>query len=334
MRVCLAAVVVFALGTAAFAQGGRGSIAGTLTSPDGDLVGGARVQAKNATSGNIYVAESSQSGAYTIADLPAGTYELTIPAIGFTFNQYVKGDLRVQAGQTLRADVRLEWAGNLGTVGDDTFLTVRNRNANLTGPMPRTADGKPDLTGMWNGSADVGPEESAGLPWAVAIKKQRLESNWKESPSAFCLPGEIVPSSPFLYQIVQTPSALVQMFEDVPSHRLVYLDGRSHPKDVEPSWRGHSIGKWEGDILVIDTLGFNDKSWLPDALPHSEMLHVVERYHRTDLAHLVIDIILEDPRTLSKPWQLHTTWTLAPREDLLEYVCAENNKYNEHAVGK
>jgi hypothetical protein len=186
----------------------------------------------------------------------------------------VKKDRLVQAGQTLRADVRLEWAANLGTLGDDTFLTIRNRYASLTGPTPRTVDGKPDFTGIWNGSSDLGPEESAALPWAAEIKKQRLENNFKDAPSAFCLPGEIVPSSPLLYQIVQTPSSLVELFEDGPSHRLVFLDGRPHPKDPDPSWRGHSIGKWEGDTLVIDTVGLNDKSWLPDALPHTEMLHV------------------------------------------------------------
>jgi len=108
----------------AFAQGGRGSISGTLTSPDGDPVPGAHVQVKSVSSGVILDTETSRTGRYTVADLPAGTYELSVPVIGFTFSPFSRKDLLLQAGQTLRADVRLEWAANLGTVGDDTFLTI------------------------------------------------------------------------------------------------------------------------------------------------------------------------------------------------------------------
>ena len=318
----------------AFAQDGRGTIGGTVTNPDGGAVAGAPVQAQHAISGVIYKAESSRTGTYAISDLPVGTYELSVPAIGFTFDRYVKRGLLVQAGQTLRADVRLEWPVNLGTVGDDTFLTIRNRYAGLTGPAPRMVDGKPDFSGIWNGSADLGPEESAALPWAAEIKKQRFESKFRDAPSALCLPGEIFPSSPVLYRFVQTPSLLVQLSEDEPSHRLVFLDGRAHPTDPDPSWKGHSIGKWEDDTLVVDTVGLNDKSWLPDSLPHTEMLHIIERYRRPDLGHLDIDITVEDQGALTKPWQLHTTWTLAPREELIEYICAENNRYKDYAVGK
>jgi carboxypeptidase family protein len=328
------AVALIFVAAATFAQDGRGTISGTVANPDGGAVAGALVQAQHTTSGVIYKSESSRTGTYAISELPVGTYELLVPAIGFTFDRYVKKGLLVQAGQTLRADVRLEWPINLGTVGDDTFLTIRNRYVGLTGPTPRTADGKPDFSGMWNGSADLGSEESAALPWAAEIKKQRLENHLKDLPTSICLPGEIFPSSPSLYRFVQTPSLLVQLTEDEPSHRLVFLDGRPHPKDPDPSWKGHSIGKWEGETLVVDTVGLNDKSWLPDTLPHTEMLHVIERYRRPDLAHLNIDITVEDPGALTKPWQLHTIWTLAPGEELIEYVCAENNQYKDHASGK
>jgi Carboxypeptidase regulatory-like domain len=327
MRWSIIAATVLFFAAVGFGQGGRGTISGTVTNPDKDAITGALVQAQNTTSGMIYKAESSRTGTYTIPGLPAGTYELSIPAIGFTFDRYVKKDLRVQPGQTLRADVRLEWSANLGTVGDDTFLTILNRYAGLKGPAPHMPNGKPDFSGVWNGSNDLGPEESSALPWAAEIKKQRVANSFKDGPSGFCLPGEISPSSPLLYRFVQTSSLLVQLTEDQPSHRLVFMDGRAHPKDPDPSWKGHSIGKWEGDTLVVDTVGFNDRSWLPDGLPHTEMLHVIERYRRPDLAHLTIDITLEDPGTLTKPWQLHTTWTLAPREEILEYICIENNQF-------
>ena len=88
------------------------------------------------------------------------------------------------------------------------------------------------------------------------------------------------------------------------------------------------------DTLIVDTVGFNDKNWLPDGYPATEKLHVIERYRRTDLAHLVIDVTIDDPGTFVKPWGLHMTWELAPGEELIEYLCAENNQYRDHAVGK
>ncbi len=152
-------------------------------------------------------------------------------------------------------------------------------------------------------------------------------------PSAYCLPGEIFPSAPLPYKIVQTPSLIVQLSEFVGGFRQIFLDGRKHPADPDPTWRGHSIGRWEGDTLVIDTIGVNDRSWLPAFLPHTEMLHVVERYSRPDLAHLNVDVSIEDPGTFTKPWQLHMVWTLAPGEEIGEAVC-ENNKYIENTRAK
>jgi hypothetical protein len=113
----------------------------------------------------------------------------------------------------------------------------------------------------------------------------------------------------------------------------VFLDGRAHPKDPDPTWMGHSIGKWEKDTLVIDTAGLNDKSWLLQGvwLPHTEMLHIVERYRRPDLAHLNIDLTLEDPGTFTKPVQRHLVWELSPGEEILENVCNENNKFEQNS---
>src|SRR5215510_6515960 len=311
----------------AFAQDGRGTIGGTVTNPDGGAVAGALVQAQHMTSGVIYKAESSRTGTYAISDLPVGTYELLVPATGFTFDRYVKKGLLVQAGQTLRADVRLEWPINLGTLGDDTFLTIRNRYAGLTGPAPRTPDGKPDFSGVWNGSGDPNPEKSTPLAWAAAVQKERIDNQFKDGPSGFCLPGETFPKAPLIYKFVQTPTLIVQLTEDVIGYRQIFLDGRSHPQDPDPTWKGHSTGKWEGDTLVVDTIGFNDKGWLPDGFPQTEKLHIVERYRRPDLAHLLIDVTIEDPGVFMTPWHVHMSWDLAPGEDLLEYVCTENNLF-------
>ena len=160
---------------------------------------------------------------------------------------------------------------------------------------------------------------------------ERKANDFRDMPSSFCLPGDAVPSVPLLYRVVQTPSLLVQLFELDPHYRQVFLDGRGHPKDPDPTWMGHSTGTWDGDTLVIDSVGFNDKSWITfDNLPHTEMLHTIERYRRPDLAHLTVDLTIEDSGTFTKPVERHLTWELAPGEEILEYICTENNKYREN----
>ena len=135
------------------------------------------------------------------------------------------------------------------------------------------------------------------------------------------------------YKFVHTRGLLVLLFEQEPHYRQIFLDGRVHPQQADPTWMGHSVGKWEGDTLVVDTTGFNDKSWLLFAtgLPHTEMLHMVERYRRPDLGHLLVDLRLEDPGTFTKPLERHMTWELAPGEEILEDICNENNKFPEYA---
>jgi hypothetical protein len=127
---------------------------------------------------------------------------------------------------------------------------------------------------------------------------------------------------------------LVHLMEQDPHYRQVFLDGRPHPKDPDPTWMGHSIGKWEGDTLVIDTIGYNDRGWLSNNMPHTDKLHVVERYRRPDFGHLNIDITFEDPGLLTKPWHMHVVWELTPQEENLEYICTENNKFRENVGSK
>lgn len=328
------ATTLLLFAVAVSAQSDLGTITGTIKAPDGAAVVGASLQAKNVMSGTVYKTDSTRTGAFTFARLPLGTYEILVPTIGFSFQSFTKKDLVLQSGKPLSLDIRLEGTFNLGTLGDDTYLTIRNRYKNVSGPAPRMPNGKPDFSGTWNGSSDAGPEPSAPLPWADAIAKERLANNLKDSPSGYCLPGEMFPSAPLIYKFIQTSSLLVQLTEDEPAYRQIFLDGRSHPKNLDPTWKGHSIGKWEGDTLVVDTIGFNEKGWLPDNLPHTEKLRIVERYRRPDLGHLKIDVTIDDPGTLSKPWNLHMTWELAPGEELIEYICPENNQYHEHAVGK
>jgi len=321
---------IVALAASAFAQTNRfGAISGVITDPDGNAVRNIPVQAKNSQTGAAQNTSTSASGAYTFARLMPGTYELLVAAVGFTLDKFEQKELAVRAGQTLRADIRMPWGPNLGTPGDDPSLFLRNKYAGRSGRVVRTADGKPDLSGVWNSNDDPNPVEPPMLAWAAALSKKWLENKLRDSPSGFCLPGGPLITGPLLYRIVQTPKLFLTLTEDVAPVRQVFLDGRSHPKDLNPTWMGHSIGHWEGDTLVIDTVGMNDKSWL-NIYPHTEQLHLIEHYRRTDFAHLQVDITIEDPGAFTKPWTIRSVWNLAPGEEIGEYICSENNRDAQH----
>jgi len=136
---------------------------------------------------------------------------------------------------------------------------------------------------------------------------------------------------PALAKFVQIPSLLVILFEDPPGFRQVFLDSREHPKNADPTWMGHSVGRWDGDVLIVDSIGFNDRAWM-NSYPRTEKLHVSERYKRIDFAHLEVHVTIEDPGVFQKPWTINMTWELAPQEEILEFVC-ENNKFLEN-VGR
>ena len=306
-----------------------GTISGVITDPDGGAIPNIPVQAKNSQTGTAHNTSASASGAYTFAQLPPGTYELLVPAVGFTLDKFEQKGLAVRAGQTLRADIKMPWGPNLGIPGDDPSLFLRNKYAGQSGPVARTVDGKPDFSGVWNSNDDPNPEEPSMLPWATALSKKWMEDNFRDGPSGFCLPGGPLITGPLLYKIIQTPTLFLTLTEDVVAVRQAFLDGRGHPKDLSPTWMGHSIGHWEGDMLVIDTVGMNDKSWL-NIYPHTEQLHLIEHYRRTDFAHLQVDITIEDPGAFTKPWTIHSVWNLAPGEEIGEYVCNENNRDTQH----
>jgi hypothetical protein len=291
------------------------------------------VQLQDANSGKMFTVTTSEAGRYIVADLPAGTYDLTVPSVGFTLDRFEKKALVVRAGEALELDIAMVWAGNLGTPGDDPSIYLRSKYARTAGPAPRMRDGKPDLSGLWNGNDDLNPQDAEALPAAAALAKQRKENRDIDSPSTHCLPSSMPPMGPLLWKLVQTPTLLVMLFEDLPGVRQIYLDGRAHPKNWHPTWMGHSVGHWEADTLMVDSVGFNDKSWLGD-YSHTGQLHVIERYTRRDLGHLEVQVVMEDPGTFVKPWTVNMVWNLAPGEEMLEYVCTENNRDVKHMVGK
>jgi hypothetical protein len=209
----------------------------------------------------------------------------------------------------------------------------------LTAPAPRTADGTPDLSGIWR--APSSPRYLTNLaadgievsmqPWAEQLYKERLASDGRDRPSAGCLPHSVTDfdthGTP--RKVIQTPDLLVMLFEAYHSYREIFTDGRSLPQVREPAWFGYSVGRWEGDTLVVDTVGVNEKTWLDDSgHPHSDELHIIERFRRIDFGHIQVEITIDDPKAYLKPWTVSFGWELLPDTELLDWVC-ENNRYFE-----
>jgi hypothetical protein len=226
--------------------------------------------------------------------------------------------------------------------GGQALAALVHLQSNSTAPAPRGPDGKPDLTGLWGPDKTFMYDLSSGLsagetlplqPWASKAAAERMS---REDPAVACLPMGVPRQSPYPWKIVQTPKLIVLLYEgNTHSYRQVFMDGRSHPSDLDASWMGDSTGKWEGDTLVVDTIGFNDKSWLDEvAHPHTAKLHTIERYHRTDLGHMQIDVTIDDSGAYTKPFTVHGHSALLVNAEIMEYLCNENNVDAPHIVGK
>ncbi len=217
----------------------------------------------------------------------------------------------------------------------------------LKAPARRTADGKPDLSGFWmpenpvkhllNLAADMKPEDVPLQPWARALYNERIENNGKDHPGVSCLPSGIPEKNniPDGLKLVQTPDLVIVMHESRTIYRQIFTDGRPLPKDPQPTWMGYSVGRWEKDTLVVDTIKQNGKTWLDmRGLPGTEALHVTERFTRPAIGHIDIDVTIDDPKAYTKPWTVKLAWRLLPDTDLIESICEENSKELPHMVGK
>ena len=221
--------------------------------------------------------------------------------------------------------------------------TPRNADGtpNLKAPAPRTADGKPDLSGVWHAANGrfIGNLAAAGgvtapfTPEAAAIYKERQDNLGLDRPSGKCLPKSVpdgMTLPPYPFKVVQTPALTLMLYEIFVDYRQIHTDGRTLPKDRHPAWFGYSVGKWEGDTFVVQTVGINDRTWLDDSgYPHSDALVITERIRRPDYGHMSIEFTFDDPKMYTKPWTVTIPFELMPDTELLEYVC-ENEKDMEH----
>jgi hypothetical protein len=219
---------------------------------------------------------------------------------------------------------------------------LTNGKPNLAAPAPRMPDGKPDLSGLWkivrggkyglNVAADLTPGEIQ--PWARASARRRME---EQDDGVNCLPrGPLLYGGMItVYKFVQTPNLMIILHEagTGDAFRQVFMDGRELPRDPNPSWYGYSVGRWDGDALVIDTIGFNDKTVL-DAFdhPHTEALHITERLRRRDFGHIELQQTYEDPGAYARAWTIALNLELDPDNEILEYVCNENERDRAHRV--
>jgi hypothetical protein len=238
------------------------------------------------------------------------------------------------------------------------------------GPTPRTPDGHPDLVAIYGapngpvgdiaagmaivpcdtpgavqqggggrggakGGAPAAPVCREGIPLSDLGKKTLAAQLSKNDPEANCLPTGVPRHAPYPWRIVSDPKHFYFLFEgNIHSYRQIFMDGRKHPADPDPTWYGHSIGSWDGDALVVDTIGYNDKFWFDFAgHPHSEQLHTVERYTRTDSLTLQIQTTITDPVMYTKPFTVTFTARAQPNGELTEYICQENQQDAQHLQG-
>jgi hypothetical protein len=217
----------------------------------------------------------------------------------------------------------------------------------MNAPAVRTSYGKPDLSGFWipenltkfllNLAADMKQDEIPLTAKARDLYNQRIANNGKDHPGVSCLPSGIPEKDniPDGLKLVQTEDLTLMLHESRTIYRQIFTDGRSLPKNPQPTWMGYSIGRWDKDTFVVETIGQNGKTWLDmKGLPGTESLKVTERFSRPRIGHMDIEVTIDDPEAYTKPWTAKLAWRLLPDTDLIESICEENNRDPVHMVGK
>lgn len=217
----------------------------------------------------------------------------------------------------------------------------------MNAPTPRTSYGKPDLSGFWmpedptkyllNLAADYKIEDIPLKPAARELYNERIDNNGKDHPGAYCLPSGIPEKDniPDGLKLVQTEDLTLLLHESRTIYRQIFTDGRPLPKDAQPTWMGYSIGRWDNDTFIVETILQNGRTWLDmKGLPGTEHMRVTERFTRPRVGHMDIEVTIDDPETYTRPWKVNMAWRLLPDTDLIESICEENNRDPKHMVGK
>jgi hypothetical protein len=239
--------------------------------------------------------------------------------------------------------------------------TTPNGLPNLGAPAPRTADGKPDFSGIWEAEnilpcdpntnsctdlraapeiRDIAAHLPGGLPyqpWAADLIKVRAAANGRDWPHSRCIPlgPTEIHTTPHFRKFVQAPGLLLILHEWNASYRQIFTDGRPLPVDPQPSWNGYSSGRWEGDALVVESAGFRDGLWLDiKGDPLTDAAKVTERFRRLNYGNMEIELTIDDPKAYSKPWTVKLHEFIVLNTELLDYFCMENEKDMSHMVAK
>ena len=220
-------------------------------------------------------------------------------------------------------------------------------NPDLAAPAPRAPDGKPDLSGLWNKvspkysrniAADLAPDDIQ--PWAQALVEQRREDLSRDYMNVKCVPlgpgyaTSAESTGAEMMKIVQTPGLILILNPDL-TYRQIFLDGRELESAPNPTWMGYSVGRWDEDTLVVESFGFNDRTWLDhDGHPHTEGLRMTERYRRRDFGNLELEVTLSDPGAYTRPWTMAVHAELAADTEMIEWVCNDSSHGVERWVGR
>lgn len=303
-----------------------GTLKGTVTGHDGSIVDDAAIQLTNEATGEYQRTFSAEDGGYEFEAVAPGTYRIAVNVPCCTLDSIDEGGLEIGTeGRVF--DPVLPIGLGLGTFGDDfgnlAQIMLDRRGPLPDAPIPRI-DGHPDLSGLWVIRPDRFPEAPKPKPWAAELAAERTGNALADSPGVKCLPFH--PTGPLdLSRFVQTHDRLVMLMEGSPSWRQVFLDGRDHPEDINPTWLGYSVGVWEGDSLVITTKGFNGRIW-NWSFPTTEQMVLTERFTRTSFGEMTYLVEYDDPGVFEQPWVQRRTYHLAPKEEVMETVC-ENNRW-------
>jgi hypothetical protein len=217
--------------------------------------------------------------------------------------------------------------------------------ADLAAPTPRLPNGKPDLSGLWehdnplkylsNIAADL-PDDVPFQPWARELFEERVARRGADDPNNYCMPSGIVEKHavPAPFKMLHQQDLLVILYESRTIYRQIFTDARPFPEDPQPSWHGYSVGHWEDDALVVESMGFNGKFWLDgQGRPATEELRVIERFTRPSFGRLEVEITVDDPKAYTAPWTVKQTMHYLPDTELIEHICEENNKFPEQIAG-